>query len=86
MLRLSLILTAVLFPCLTWAASIIGGETLYIVKRGDTLQVISARLGVGTKHILEGNDLDPKKPLRVGQMLKVNTTRIVPTPSLAEIT
>lgn len=51
---------------------------MYVVKKGDSLQLISARLGIAAKHIAEGNDLDPKKPLRVGQELKINTTKIVP--------
>lgn len=75
---LSVILIAMLSPYVAWAASIIGGEIEYVVKKGDTLQLISSRVGVAAKHIAESSGIDPKKPLQKGQILRINTTRIVP--------
>jgi len=57
---------------------IIGGETVYAVEKGDTFELISAKLGVNWKNIAKRNTLDSKKILRVGQKLKINTRKIVP--------
>lgn len=61
-----------------WADMIIGGEEVYVVKKGDTLRLISSKLGVGENAIVRGNGIDPKAPLRIGQQIRVNTKRIPP--------
>jgi L,D-transpeptidase ErfK/SrfK len=60
------------------AATIVGGDTVYTVQRGDTLHLISAKLGVSVTSIEKANQIDPAQRLRVGQHLKVNTRKIVP--------
>ncbi|MHB8881576.1 MAG: L,D-transpeptidase family protein [Thermodesulfovibrionales bacterium] len=60
------------------ATMIIGEEGVYTVKKGDTLDLIGARLGVPWKQIVRENRLDPQKPLKKGARLKVDTRRIVP--------
>jgi len=69
----------VLWPVLSSAGIIIGGETVYSVVTGDTLERIGARLGINWRTIVKSNNLDPEKPLQKGQKLKVNMTKIVPT-------
>ncbi|MGE5237695.1 MAG: L,D-transpeptidase family protein [Chloroflexota bacterium] len=75
---LCLFLAAILWHSPLCADSIIGGETVYVVKKGDNLQIISARLGVAAAYIIEANSLDTEKPLKIGQKIVVNTARIVP--------
>ncbi|MBT0654559.1 L,D-transpeptidase family protein [Geobacter luticola] len=57
---------------------IIGGEELYVVKKGDTLGLIGAKLGVSWRYLAKANNLDPKQHLYVGQELRVVNRRIVP--------
>lgn len=57
---------------------IIGGEELYVVKKGDTLGLIGAKLGVSWRYLAKTNNLDPKQYLYEGQELKVVNRRIVP--------
>jgi L,D-transpeptidase ErfK/SrfK len=71
-------LLLVLLPDLSPAETIIGEETFYLVAEADSLQLISAKLGVDVKNIVRENVLDPKAPLPVGQELLVNTRKIVP--------
>jgi L,D-transpeptidase ErfK/SrfK len=65
-------------PFLSGAEMIIGGEITYIVEKGDTLELIGAKLGVNWRNIALKNNIDVKKPLKIGQILKVNTRKIVP--------
>lgn len=67
-----------IIACVSEAETLIGGETLYTVEKGDSLELISAKLGVSSRNIMKDNGLDPKKRLRIGQELRVNTRRIVP--------
>lgn len=67
-----------LVPSVSGADIIIGGETLYIIKKGDTLERIGAKLGVDWINITKENNLDAHKPLKIGQKLRVNTRKIVP--------
>jgi L,D-transpeptidase ErfK/SrfK len=60
------------------AATIVGSETVYTVQKGDTLHLISAKLGISIPSIEKKNQMDPNQRLRVGQQLKVNTRKIVP--------
>lgn len=68
----------VIIPHLSEAHMIVGGETVYVVEKGDAFELIGAKLGVNWKNIAKRNNLDSKKILRVGQKLKVNTRKIVP--------
>ncbi len=67
-----------LLPAVSSAGSIIGGDILYTVQRGDTLMLIGARTGVNWWKIAKDNSLDTKKSLKPGRQLKINTRRIVP--------
>lgn len=60
------------------ADAIIGGETVYVVKKGDTLERIGAKFGVNWKNVARKNNIDLKKFLRIGQKLKINNRKIVP--------
>lgn len=68
----------ILIPFASSADLIIGGETDYVVKKGDTLELIGAKLGVNWKKLVKDNGIDEKKILSVGQKLKANTRKIVP--------
>jgi L,D-transpeptidase ErfK/SrfK len=68
----------ILIPSLSKADIIIGGEVIYKVVKGDTIGLISAKLGVSQKNIIQANNIDIKKPLSIGQELRVNNRRIVP--------
>jgi len=57
---------------------IISEDTLYTVVKGDTIERIGARFGVDWRRIVKDNSLDIKKNLRVGQGIRVKTSRIVP--------
>jgi L,D-transpeptidase ErfK/SrfK len=57
---------------------VIGGDTLYRIVKGDSIELISARLGVNKKNIIKDNNIDVKKNLRIKQELKVNTRKIIP--------
>lgn len=60
------------------AAVIAGGETVYRVAEGDSLLLISAKLGVDMGIITRRNDLDPARPLQPGQKLLLDTRKIPP--------
>lgn len=77
-LRLSLAFFLVLLPCVSAADMFIGGRTIVSAKRGDSLFLISARLGVDWQIIAKENGFDPKKVCCVGQQFSVNNLRIVP--------
>lgn len=65
-------------PRLSEASLLVGGDSVYTVRKGDTIELISARLGISARQLMHENGLDPKKPLKQGLALKVNTRRIVP--------
>lgn len=60
------------------AGMIIGGETEYVVKKGDSLCLIGAKLGVDWKAVATTNHLEGTKSLKAGQRLKVTTRKIIP--------
>ncbi len=66
----------VLIPALAPAA-IVGDETLYNVEAGDTLPLISAKLGADTLAIMRDNSLRPGQ-VAPGRALLVNTRKITP--------
>jgi L,D-transpeptidase ErfK/SrfK len=57
---------------------IIGGETVYHVKKGDTLELIGAKLGLNWRNLVQENRIDLKKHLRIGQEIIANNRKIVP--------
>jgi L,D-transpeptidase ErfK/SrfK len=57
---------------------IIGGETSYVVQKGERLELIGAKLGVFWKNIAKENGLDPEAGVAPGQQIRVNTRKIVP--------
>jgi len=75
---LLILLLLCLVPSFSEADILIGGDTSYIIKKGDTLELIGARLGVNWNNIAKENILDVRKPLMIGQELKVTTGKIVP--------
>ncbi len=78
MKRFAVICFFLVVPSLAFAAVITGGETTYRVIKGDSLLVISAKLGVDTATIVRSNKLDPSRRLKPGQELRLNTRKIAP--------
>lgn len=68
----------ILIPSISEADMIIGGEIIYQVVKGDTIELISARLGGDKERIIRDNNIDIKKYLKIGQEIRVNTKKIVP--------
>ncbi len=66
------------FPWVIEANMIIGGETIYVVKKGDSFELIGARLGVHWKNIPKENGLEMDKNPEIGTKLRVTTRKIVP--------
>lgn len=67
-----------LIPSISGANIIIGGETLYSIKKGDTLERVGAKFGVEWKYIARENSIDINKPLKIGMELRINNKKIVP--------
>lgn len=67
-----------LLPHLSFAVMIIGGDAVYTIQKGDTLELVGARTGVYWWKIARDNNIDTKKRLQPGQELKINTRKIVP--------
>jgi L,D-transpeptidase ErfK/SrfK len=57
---------------------IIGGENIYVVQKGDTIDRISSKFGVTRKSVMSENGLDAKKQLTPGQELRITSRRIAP--------
>jgi L,D-transpeptidase ErfK/SrfK len=57
---------------------IIGSNTVYTVKKRESLRMVAAKLGVNWQTIAKENGLDPKKRLEPGLKLIVNTRKIIP--------
>lgn len=57
---------------------IVGGESVYSVRQGDSLAAIGARLGVDVSVLAAANSLSVASVLRVGQQLRVDNRHIVP--------
>ena len=58
------------------AAALVGGQTSYEVKAGDTLTSIGARFGVARATLIEMNQLTSPYALAAGQPLVVDNTHI----------
>jgi L,D-transpeptidase ErfK/SrfK len=68
----------VLIPALAPAAVIVGSETIYSIVPGDSLLLVSAKLGVDMKAVARENNLKMNEPLQPGRELRVNTRKIAP--------
>lgn len=68
----------ILIPTISAADAIIGGDNVYVVSRGDSLELISSKFGIDKKNIIKENNIDIKKPLQIGQELRINNKKIIP--------
>jgi L,D-transpeptidase ErfK/SrfK len=57
---------------------IVGSESSYTVRAGDSLTSIGARFGVDVRVLTEANNLKPASVLQVGQALNIDNRHIVP--------
>ncbi len=57
----------------------IGNRGYYTTKKGDTLKGVGARLGVDWRKLSRINALDPKLPLKSGQVIVYDNRKIVPS-------
>jgi lipoprotein-anchoring transpeptidase ErfK/SrfK len=57
---------------------IVGTRSEYLVRKGDSLVRIGARLGVDWRQLARINGIEPSRTLRVGQVLYYDNHRIVP--------
>ncbi|CAG0976210.1 putative L,D-transpeptidase YnhG [Geobacteraceae bacterium] len=57
---------------------IIGEKFSYSVGKGESLRYIGAKFGVSWRWLAELNRIDPKRSLKAGQVLQIDTRRIVP--------
>lgn len=57
---------------------IVGEESVYVVRKRESLKMAAARLGVGWQRLAKLNGLDPKRLLEPGQELHYNNRRIIP--------
>jgi L,D-transpeptidase ErfK/SrfK len=73
-----LFLLFIFIPSVSVADMIIGSETVYYVVKGDTFELIGAKLGINWRNIVKENNIDVKKTLKIGQEFRVNTRKIVP--------
>jgi len=60
------------------SSKLVGSADVYSVKKGDSLRLVAAKLGVSRQHLIEMNDLDPKASLKPGQKLRYNNSKIIP--------
>jgi L,D-transpeptidase ErfK/SrfK len=57
---------------------LVGGSSLYQIKRGDSLTLLGARFGVDPRLLARANGLSPQARLSIGQSLRVQNRHIVP--------
>lgn len=60
------------------SSKLIGGSGVYKVVKGDSIRLISAKLGVTRQHLLKLNNLDTNTALKAGQKLIYNNRKIIP--------
>jgi L,D-transpeptidase ErfK/SrfK len=73
------VLFLIIFPFHALCAhTIIGGETTYVVNKGDSFELIGARFGIHWKNIPKWNGLDATLSPIEGMTLRLNTRKIVP--------
>jgi len=68
----------ILLPSLSQSSILIGGEVIYHVTKGDTMELIGAKLGVDWRTLLKENNIDEKQVLSIGQEIRTDTSKIVP--------
>ncbi|NTU42046.1 MAG: L,D-transpeptidase family protein [Nitrospirales bacterium] len=74
-----LITALILFiPFPAWSDIITGGDITYAVAKGDSIELISARLGVTEKALIRENSINTRKPIPHGFEIRANTRKIVP--------
>jgi len=59
--------------------NIVGHASIYTVEKKDTLRLVAAKLGVSRQHLVVMNSLGSKAVLKVGQKLKYNNRKIIPS-------
>ena len=57
---------------------LVGGSSVYQVKRGDSLALLGARFGVDPRLLARANGLSPQARLSIGQCLRVENRHVVP--------
>lgn len=65
-------------PSVSWSSMFIGGELVYRVTEGDTLELIGAKLGVDWQRIRTENNIREERVLSINQEIRTNTRKIVP--------
>ena len=60
------------------SGSVVGGDSLYVVRAGDSLTLVGARFGVDSRRLAQDNGLVPTARLSVGQSLRVENRHVVP--------
>ncbi|MGI9534329.1 MAG: L,D-transpeptidase family protein [Thermodesulfobacteriota bacterium] len=80
-MRINIFIVIIIFFLLTItseAGDIVGTNSNYIVKRGDTVKKISSRYGISSNHLLRTNKIINPDIIRPGQSLKISTQKIIP--------
>jgi len=57
---------------------LVGGESIYIVEKSETLRSVGAKVGVNWRQLARLNGLDPQVRLKPGQEIRFNNLRIIP--------
>jgi L,D-transpeptidase ErfK/SrfK len=57
---------------------LVGGDLSYVIKKRETLQLLSSKFGVSSRYLAKLNGLDLNKPLKAGQKIIIPTRRIIP--------
>jgi len=73
-----LLMFIVFFPSSASAGPLLQHRITYTVAGGDTLTSIAKKMGVSLKEIANDNRLDPAKPLKAGQNLRITASEIIP--------
>jgi L,D-transpeptidase ErfK/SrfK len=74
-----LVLFLIVFPFNAFCThTLIGGETSYVVNKGDSFELIGAQFGIHWKNIPKWNGLDANLYPVEGTTLRLNTRKIVP--------
>ncbi len=72
------VLSILVAPHVSRAAALVGEETVYVVREGDTLARIGGLLGADWPAIARDNGIDWRRAIRPGQRIRVHARRIVP--------
>lgn len=63
---------------------LVGTAGVYTVRKGDTLRLVAAKLGVSRTQLAAMNGLSHKDSLKAGQILRYNNQRIIPAHSIRD--